>query len=241
MVVTAELEGGRLNAKMRADALRRRGISLDQAGQFEVARADFEEAMRLMPDDDEVVSAAAANALLVGSAQRALELGDKALQLSPSSSGPRSTLALANYAMGNYVQAKQQRLELLKNSTEVERSYSAIWLYLAARRLGEDAVAAVQPYLPGEASPAWPNPVLQLLLGKGSYEQAYKAAIENPRDPSRLCELYYYIGEKYLIEGDTRRAREYLEKSLDTKVMEYNEYIMAKRGLDALAGNAGRQ
>ena len=47
--------------------------------------------------------------------------------------------------------------------------------------------------------------------------------------------MYFYAGQKALIDGDARLGREYLQKALDTGVIEFNEYPFARRTLDALA------
>src|SRR6185312_4708240 len=115
---------------------------------------------------------------------------------------------------------------------EVNRGYATIWLYLTTRRMGEDGNEAVKAYLPAASgAQQWPFQILQMLTGKSDYSHALKAATENAKDTSQLCELYFYAGEKSLIDGDRRHAREFFQKAVDTGISEYKEYSMARRRL----------
>lgn len=235
IVLTGQLEGGYLGPKLRAEALAQRAEQRDHLGQMALARADFEEAMKLAPDNAEMIAGAAVNAFLSGSDARARDLSKRALALAPSESGARNTLGYASYFSADYSAALQDWTTLLKDRPDSERLYPAIWLYLTSRRNGEDGVAAVQRALSAPTSQRWPRPVLEWLTGTTNYEQALKAAKEEAGDQSRLCELYFYAGEKALIDGDRAKASELFRKSVATGVVEFNEYHMAQRQLAKLA------
>ena len=233
-VLTAQLDGGFLNPRLRAEALVQRGEQRDHLGQTAPAQADFEEALRLLPDNADAAASAAINALLRGDDARARELSQRALKLAPSDTGPHNTLGLIEYFGGDYQAATQDLSAQLAERSNREFIYPTIWLYLASRHSGADGSAAVQQFLPSSPKPRWPYPVLQWLTGSGDYEQAFKVASENSKNPSRLCELYFYAGEKYLLDGDQAKAREYFHKSVDTGVTEFMEYSMAQRELARL-------
>ncbi|MDD2720152.1 MAG: DUF3857 domain-containing protein [Gallionella sp.] len=235
LILTAALEGGRLNPEVRAQVLEARGIELDNLGLYELAQADFEEALKLKPNDGSLLAAAAANQFLSGRDAVALELARKALEVNPSSKAPHKTIAHLLYLAGDYEGAKRNLLVLLKDRSQINEGYMTLWLYLTARRNNEDAVATVQPYLARDQS-VWPHPMLQYLTGAGSLEKAMEAAKGDGKDPSNLCEFYFYAGEKALIDGQANQAREYFRKSVDTGVVEYYEYDMAKRKLKSLEG-----
>ncbi|MDO9052415.1 MAG: DUF3857 domain-containing protein [Gallionella sp.] len=235
LVLTAELEGGRLNPELRAQVLETRGIQLDNLGLYDLARADFDEALKLKPNDGELLLAAAVNQMGAGRDAQALALAEKALEVNPSSKSPHKTLAHLRYFARDYEGAKRNLLVLLKDRSQINEGYMTIWLYLAARRNNEDALAAVRPYLARDKS-AWPHPMLQYLTGEGTLEQAMESARGDQKDQSGLCEFYFYAGEKALIDGQASQAREYFRKSVDTGIVEYYEYGMAKRNLKLLEG-----
>lgn len=233
LFLTAQLEGDRLNPELRAQALHARGIELDNLGLSEMATADFEEALKLTPNDASILADIAVNYFQLGRDELALEYAKKALARAPSDDQAQSTLAHTFYFDKNYAEAKNNLLVLLKNRNQINQGYAAIWLYLVARRNNEDAVTTVKPYLANNQS-AWPHPILKFLMGSGTFEKALEAAKEGQKDPSKLCELYFYAGEKYLVDGQIDRARELFKKSIDTGVVEFNEYTFSKRSLKLL-------
>ncbi|MEJ1958274.1 MAG: DUF3857 domain-containing protein [Nitrosomonadales bacterium] len=233
MVLTAELEGDRLNPELRAQAYRARGVQLDNMGFPEKARMDFEEALKLSPNDASILNDAAVNSFTLGQDASAQEYAKKSLALAPSDHSPMKTLAWSLYFGKNYLDAKQNLLTLLKSRSEINEGYSTIWLYLVARHTDGDAASIVKPYL-AKNQTEWPHPLLQYLLGSGTFEQALEAAKKDQKDPSRLCELYYYTGEKYLIDGQIDQARDSFKKSIDTGVVEFVENTFSKRSLQTL-------
>jgi len=46
--------------------------------------------------------------------------------------------------------------------------------------------------------------------------------------------VFLYAAQKALADQDLAKARGYLRKSLDTGVVEFNEYSMAKRELERI-------
>lgn len=50
----------------------------------------------------------------------------------------------------------------------------------------------------------------------------------------RPCELFFHLGEKLALDGQGSQARESLQKALDTRVVEFNEYGFASGSLARL-------
>lgn len=134
---------------------------------------------------------------------------------------------------GDYVEAKRE-LDLLLQETQWRRGYYFIRRALTQRYLGQsaglpdDAARAAQ--LPSE----WPRPLIDLLLDKTNVEAVLRAARAGGTQEERLCEAYFYIGEKYNADGDSRRAADYYKKALEQGVTESVEDVMARRRLAAL-------
>lgn len=230
VVLNAWLAGNRLEPELRAQVLRDLGTEHERLGWNETADHDFEEAIRLDPKASKSYEAAALNAFLRGKDDLAIEQARHALSLAPSDPGPRSVLGFASYFKRNYPGTREDMLALLKTRSANEQAYPALWIYLAARHLGEDASEAVRPYAKAQST-EWPYPILHYLTGSVDLEGAKRAAAN---DLSHLCELYFYAGEKNLLDGDAGRAREFFQKSVDTGVVEFSEYEMAQRSLAGL-------
>lgn len=249
----AQLASGRLNPRLRAQVLLARGYNNDHMGRARAARADFEEALTLRPNDAEAHAALAVNAMARADHEGALRSAQRALELAPGDTGARFTLARARYELGE-ADAALQALQPLLAGTGTQRDYALLWRHLALRRGAQAADAAAQPPAPQ----AWPGPVLRALRGELTADQV-RAAIQaagasaapstsqpmaRSASPSAaqsaqpnleaLCELYFYLGEQALLDGDAARARELFQKSVDTGVVEFVEHQTARRRLAGL-------
>jgi len=235
-VLERQLAAGRLAPKLRAEALVAQGAQLDHLNRLSEAQSAFQQAIELDATNAEARQAMAVNAFLRRQDNEAVEHATQALQMTPSNVGPRYTRAWARYFAGDTAQSRDEFKDILQSSrAEVDRSYGAIWLYLAARRLGDDGAAAVQTFLPSSTKPAWPYPVLQWLKGDSSFDAALAAAREdNQSRRGRECELYFFAGQKALLDADTATAKTQLRKSIATGVVEFTEYAMAQRELDRI-------
>jgi lipoprotein NlpI len=235
LAMNAQLDSVRLNPKFRALVLAQRGLAEEDLGDFAAAATDFAEAKESDPKCAEAYLGAALNAMDTNAEQRVDDEVAKVLELMPTNSGSRYTRMFAHYDRGMYEEARDEALELLKDPDEVERSYAALWLYLSAHRLG-DADGVLNGHFPSGSAPDWPYPVLEMLANKITMEKAIQDASDSGRQsPEKLCELYYYAGERELLKGDQRKASEYLRKSVATSVSEFREYILAKHELERLA------
>lgn len=237
LVLDAELSSGRLNDELRAKALLERGEQRDLTGRAAEATSDFDEVLRLMPDSADAYAGAAVNSLLRRRDATAIWQAQKALELAPSNNGARFTRAYAEYYQKNYAAAREDFAQILKSRSEPERNYAAIWVYLTDRRSGTTGVDAAKDPPPGGAASGWPYPILQAVqrsIGTDAAVEAAKSAGHS--DPEKLCELYFYLGVMYLVDGNERNARDYFKKSLATGVVGYNEYVFARRELDLMDG-----
>ena len=235
ILLNAQLDSGRLPDKVRAEVLVAKAAQLDHLGRADEALPLLDQALALDGANSEVFAAMAVNAFIRHDDAQAIARAQRSLELAPSEVTPRYSLAWAQYFSGDFAAAKAEFERIVQSSSEVERSYAPIWLYLSTRRLGGDGVAAVKGFEPTGSRPAWPYAALQWLLGRTDFDAALKATREADRpDLGRECELYLFAGQKALLDGDARQARSYFRKAIDTGVVEFTEYTMAMRELKKL-------
>lgn len=240
LVLDQQLAAGRLPDKPRAQLLVERGQQLDALGQHQPAQRAFEAATALDTDNAGAPAGLAMNALLQGQYGPAVTLADRALQLGESSLGPRYTRAWARYFSGSPETARNELRDMLQaHSNERDRGYGGIWLYLASRRAGADAREARQVLAelgPGTEGVAWPRTVQRWLLGEIEFKAALDATTKDVATTrSQQCELYFYAGQRALLEGQTEQAKELFRKSIDTGVVEFTEHAFAVQELARLS------
>ncbi|MEI8326655.1 MAG: DUF3857 domain-containing protein [Betaproteobacteria bacterium] len=236
MVAQTRLASGRLSDRNRVRVLLEQGVQLDHLSRVDEAAASLEEALALEPESGEVYAALSVNALLRQKDSKAIDHATKALALAPNDNAPRYTRAIAQYYLGRLEPARDDLASALANRADLDRSYAALWLYIVTRKMGHDGVAAVRDYLPRDTKPAWPFSVLQVFNGSATVDQALAAArADKGVAAGRLCELYFFLGQQQLADGQTRQAREWFQKSIDTGVSEFTEHALAQRELARLA------
>ena len=235
MLLEAVLGADRLPPQPRAETLVKLGETYDLMRDFDAGRQRFEQALALDPKTAGVHIGLAINSLGRHDYVMAEREADQALLQEPSQVQHRLIKAQALYYQQKYADARAELQEVLKSRTEKERSYAALWLYMTSTRLGEDGKVAVRPYLPSGSRPAWPYPVLQYVMGDVDLAQAERGAEENGKtDSGRLCELYFFLGQEQLLKGERNRARSYFNKSVNTRVIEFQEYGFSQRELSLM-------
>ena len=76
---------------------------------------------------------------------------------------------------------------------------------------------AISKYLLGMDDPSEDHVLMEARKGKNAKEVN-----------DRLCEAFYYIGEQRLYDGDRDGAREFFQKSIETKSVHFIEYHFSK-------------
>jgi lipoprotein NlpI len=222
IVLSAQLAEGRLAPALRAQALTARAVQYDNLGRYDDAKQDLDQALALAPDVAETLNAAAVNALQLRDPARALTLAGAVLAHNPNDADARSTRAIAAYFARDYAAAKADLNELLKDRAQVRRGYPIVWLALASRA-ASDAAAGDKTFGDAELPTDWPRPLVDWARGKASADAVIASARSGASAAERLCEAYFYIGERYMVEGDTARAAEYFQKAVDQGVTEFLE------------------
>ena len=234
-VLSSQIDSGRLTPTLKAQALTARGIQYDHLGRLDDARKDFELAIELAPGVPESLNAAAVNALLLRNYQRVFELTGPVLAKDTGDAEARSSRALASYFSNDFVAARSSLEELLKNPSQVRRGYPIVWLSLASEHAGQEFAQDPKRFPDDQLPRDWPRPLVDWALGKASIDSVIDSARAGAGAPQRLCEAYYYIGEKYLADGDRERAREFFQKAVDQGVIEFMEDASARNRLASVA------
>ncbi|MEX8505615.1 DUF3857 domain-containing protein [Leptothrix ochracea] len=238
IMTAAALAGGRLNPAQQADVLAEQAEMQEWLIESDAVKASLTQALQLNPALKAAYVLQARHAQLNGDADRAVELATQAMRFESIRADLYSIRAAAHFMAGHPSQARDDYLEVMRlDAHETERGYAPLLWWLAHRRMGAPLGEALPVTMQKAAeSSAWPWPVMRMLQGKISREQAEQAAKVDPDERrERLCELYFYVGEQALIQGDLAQARWAFERSMATGVTEYFEYRWSALRLKALA------
>ena len=111
-----------------------------------------------------------------------------------------------------------------------------IWLYLARERGGEkgmiDLVGGADKI---DATP-WPGPIVKLFLGQTDPRrvQATLEPLSGEARRKKAVEVFFYLGQYYLIEGNPDAAATYFRRALGTGVTTFIEFIGASAELSRM-------
>ena len=229
LLFDAQLDSQRLPAQPRARLLARKAVQLNSLGREDEAAASLSQSLALQPDDPDALETAALTANLRGRQQESLEYANRVLQANPLAYWARMTRGRALYELGRYAEAGDDFNLAAQHMPEPNRGYAMIWQYLSQRRQGQNATLGTLQ--DGD----WPSPLMKLLRGEQTEEQVRRIAQQrSDQTKGRLCELAYYLGELRWIEGDARSAQRLFQQVLQTQVVEFVEFPLARRALTRL-------
>lgn len=233
LVLSAQLESGRLNGAARAEALLARGIARDHLGRLDEAQADHEAALALAPDSLEAQRALAVNAQGRGDLERVLALTDQLLTREEGDIAALATRGRGLYLAGRLDESRQAFEKILSRSQGVRSGFPLIWLSLVHQRQGRDLAELRARYPESDWPRDWPRPLLDVFLAGGEARTALAAA-GNQRSPaSARTEALFFLAERDAAGGDTRGARRGWQQVVDLGVTEYVEHQAARLRLAA--------
>ena len=122
-------------------------------------------------------------------------------------------------------------LDLLRHQRKA-RTYPRLWLYLAARRSGQDPGDVLAAHLDVLGANEWPRPIYRMHLGQLSPDDCLDAVPDH--ETGWKCQAHYHIAMVHLLAGDTARATEQLRACLAIRADDLDEYACAQADLRRL-------
>ena len=218
-----------------AVAYNNRGYAYNDIGLYSQAIADFSEAILLKPDYADAFNNRGIARAQLGDLPAAVEDYTKAIALKPNLYQAYNNRGYARFNLGEF-EAAARDLDVIVRLAP-NNLFTVIWHHLAVQRSGGDGRAALAKYTSDADLEAWPGALVELFLGKQSPEEVIAAAAHGDpmRQRERDCELHFYLGQYYLMHGDTDKAADQFRLSLETGLADFTEFAGAKAELDRLA------
>jgi lipoprotein NlpI len=116
------------------------------------------------------------------------------------------------------------------------KTYADMWLVATYGRLGKAIPPDLIKRAAAEAGGEWPHSGLAMMTGALSPEAMLKSLEKKQGDERQmaLAEAYFYLGEHYLVTGDSKTAQSYFQKTRELGVIGYIEHNCAQFELERL-------
>ena len=196
-------------------------------GNHDRAIQDFDQAIRLVPENARAYSSRGDTYMSKSDYDRAIQDYDQSIQLDPTNRIVYSNRGRALFYVGNFNAAA----EALLHATELDDdAYSALWRYLARAHVGENGAVELAANAGRLKSKEWPYPVIEMYLGQRLPEEVLSAA----NSPEARCEAQFYIGEWHLLHSDNGAAATALHTAAVICPDNFDEYAGALAELKRL-------
>ena len=218
------------------EAYRDRGYLYHLRAQYDEARSDFDRAIRLNRGDAEAWNGRALVSLAEGDIDKAIGDFSRALAILPESGAYYANRATARLIDGDMKRAIADFQSAVKH--DPEEPFLRLLLFVAEARNGEreDAEGRLNAYAGAHAETAWPRPLVDLFLGRGSIAAVEKAAAAATGEDAagQRFDADFYLGQWALLHGDESSAAQRFKSVTDSRMREYLEFDIARAELDDL-------
>lgn len=211
-----------------------RGYAFNDVGLYRQAVADFTQAILLKPEYADAFNNRGIAHAQLGDLDGAVSDYSQAIRLKPTLYQAHNNRGYALFNLGRFA-ASARDLEVIIRVAP-NNMFTAIWHHLAIYRSDGDGAAALREHSAAADLEQWPGALIRLFLGEGQPEDAIAAAKHSDplRQRERDCELYFYLGQYYLLKGDQEKAVEAFSQALDTGLADFTEFSGAKAELDRI-------
>jgi predicted aspartyl protease len=181
---TRAIASGKLSSKNLGVTYNSRGNAFGINGQYDKAIADFDEAIRLNPQDALIYANRGRARYRKGDNDQAIADYGEAIRLNPLNADYYLQRGYTQFWLGRFDASAGDLTESLRH--KANQPYAIIWRYLAHSRSGKPELAKSElSEKSGSLDNAkWPAPVIDFLLGRKDLDALLKAA-EHPDPEAR--------------------------------------------------------
>lgn len=202
-----------------------------QRGEDKAAIADLDQVLEIAPDDQEALLDRGGMNVRAGRYDDAIRDFGRLLKLDPKAAAAAYNRGRAYYAKQDFKNAADDFALTLK--LRADNPYAALRLYLAQAHIGKGDEAVLKKGIDKLDPAIWPRPLLELFAGTGKDPELIAGINQLPPKlrTDVLCEAQYYLGERALLNGDKKAARDYFAAAAATGASTTIEHIDAKAAL----------
>ncbi len=238
--LTEVIQRAEINDMQKAQLYYDRGVIYDSVGLRNLARLDFNRALRLKPDLVDAYNFLGIHFTQMQEFNQAYDQFDSAIDLNPAHEYAFLNRGIALYYGGRpQLAADDFEVFLAKQNND---PYRILWLYLAEQQVDNKvAIEKLKERSSFVSEQVWAKQVIQLYLGEVSQSQFIQQLTANVHSnkalTDRLCEAYFYLGKYAQYKGEEKVAINFFKLALSTNVYEFVEHRYAKLELDLIRQN----
>lgn len=206
-----------------------------QAGQFAEALADLSQSLEINPQQPAAYSLRGSAYLSTGDSAAALQDYQTALTYDENSPALRADVGFAQFFAGKYEDA----LRSFDSALEVDPQAEFLNPWRAAALLHLDRrESAEQTFRPivekPQAERTWYDMLTLLLLDKVNDNDVLSviSGADPQQEDGQKCEAFYFIGQRWQLDGKEEDARTYFQQALESKSQHLSAYRGAQFALD---------
>ena len=172
----------------------------------------------------------------LGQRDRAIEEYGDAIRIAPDHGDARFSRGILRFYSGNPEPAAGDFSAIVEGSGGGLRAYALLWLYLSRAQAGGEPDRELRAHAERLDLDPWPGIIVKLYLGQVPAAQVIAATRDSYSIKQREneCVAYFFLGQERLVKGDTEKAAEYFQKTLDTGITGYRQYAAAEEELRRL-------
>ncbi len=235
--LTDIIQRAELTNEQRAELYYDRGVRYDSVGLSNLARLDFNRALRLKPNLYDAYNFLGIQFTQMQEYTQAYDAFDSTLDLNPD-----HKYAYFNRGIALYYGGRPQLAIVDLNEFHQQKStdpYRLLWLYLAEIEVDPAlAIKNLQEKAKYVDDNVWAKSLIKLYLNEitlAEFTQALPYGLTSQQAlTERLCEAYFYLGKLSLLYGEKSIAANYFKLALSTNVYEFVEHRYARLELDRL-------
>lgn len=223
-----------LTQEQFAQAFYDRGLLYDSFGLPNLARLDFNRALRANPQMADAYNFVGVHYTLAGQFEQAYEAFDATLELAPEHEYVFLNRGISLYYGGDNKLAAQD-FNTFFNFKKTD-PYRIIWRYLAEYKIDKTmATKNLSNNRKQIDNTIWGRQIADLFLMNISKDQFLAGLTVGIDDQTqlaeRLCEAYFYLGKFARMYGQHELALDYFKLALATNVFEFIEHRYSRREL----------
>lgn len=214
-----------------------RGWSYLELGRLDQAVGDFTRAINRAPGLADGYLGRAWAYERKGSLSLAAGDYGELLRLDPANAHAAISRGIIGFQQGRFTAAARDFDRVVQGGDPGLAAFALIWRHVSQLRTGGDGAADLAVAAANIDLAAWPGPLATHFMGRGGEDRimaAVEKAVTRQERLKRACVAHFFLGEAALAGGDAKRAEEHFRAAVDTGVVGYRQYWVAKAELDKL-------